>query len=490
MGRGISRLLAGWVLIIVLAGWGSVGLAEDLTDIVGAWRVEEIADERNCGESFSTYHLDAIVTREGDGFTVATQRGVFSGWTENEVHHWTGPYPEDGGITTITGTNVTLSAGGLEFSGDGQWIWQSGGYSCSGPSQLWGTRIDVAEADVPLVALPDQQGGDEQEPSVGFRLIQVDSVGVGGEPVSLDVAVWYPSTDPAQADSYAFGNFQMATELARNGAVAPGPHPLILFSHGAGGSGHSTAYICEGLARAGFVVVAPDHTDAVSCVRLVGNETCRLGELLAYAGEVRNNIVAGPESGLAAFGYRPAQARDTLNAMLALNGDPGSPFHGTVDCDRVGMFGHSFGAWTTMLLAGAVEGEAWPGLDGAVSLSGPTTETTFSTEHISSLNCPIMYQAGSREWNLDRYQRLLYDPSPAPKYLIQVEGADHNTFAGGAASRTPSIEGLLSQPHRGTIAAATIDFFLAHVAGDSQALARLEAGQYPGTSQMLADPGP
>jgi len=57
--------------------------------------------------------------------------------------------------------------------------------------------------------------------------------------VGRDVAVWRPSgTAPA------------------NG------HPLILFSHGFGGCNTQSVFLMQALAKAGYLVLAPNHRDA------------------------------------------------------------------------------------------------------------------------------------------------------------------------------------------------------------------------------------
>src|SRR5687767_2202008 len=45
---------------------------------------------------------------------------------------------------------------------------------------------------------------------------------------------------------------------------APGPHPLIVFSHGAGGSGEYYRPLVAGWVRNGYVVICPTHADSIA----------------------------------------------------------------------------------------------------------------------------------------------------------------------------------------------------------------------------------
>src|SRR5687767_14481175 len=45
---------------------------------------------------------------------------------------------------------------------------------------------------------------------------------------------------------------------------APGPHPLIVFSHGAGGSGEYYRPLVAAWVRKGYVVICPTHADSIA----------------------------------------------------------------------------------------------------------------------------------------------------------------------------------------------------------------------------------
>ena len=87
---------------------------------------------------------------------------------------------------------------------------------------------------------------------VGFELAQlVDDR--SGAPFPL--LVFYPSSSPAKPQR--LGPFEL--EVAPLGEPLPGSHPLVLISHGSGGSPATHRELACHLAGAGFVVGVPEH---------------------------------------------------------------------------------------------------------------------------------------------------------------------------------------------------------------------------------------
>ncbi|MFC5437194.1 alpha/beta hydrolase family protein [Rhodanobacter umsongensis] len=80
---------------------------------------------------------------------------------------------------------------------------------------------------------------------------------------ALRITVWYPATagaaeTPLQVGPSGHPLFD-AGRAAADAPFAPGRHPVILFSHGFGGSARIMAWFGTALARAGDVVIAVDH---------------------------------------------------------------------------------------------------------------------------------------------------------------------------------------------------------------------------------------
>jgi fermentation-respiration switch protein FrsA (DUF1100 family) len=102
---------------------------------------------------------------------------------------------------------------------------------------------------------------------------------------------------------------------------APGPFPLILFSHGLTAAPADYAQILRTWAAAGFIVAAPAYPHTSRGVKDV--------EPLDVANQ-------------------PGDATSVISQMLALNSKAGDPLHARIDTTRIAAAGHSAGGITTI----------------------------------------------------------------------------------------------------------------------------------------------
>ena len=116
---------------------------------------------------------------------------------------------------------------------------------------------------------------------------------------------------------------------------SPHPRPLVVLSHGLGSDRTAYAYFAAHLASHGFGVAALEHP---------GSSAQQIQAFLQ--GKV--NQVSPPTE----FLHRPLDVQYLLDQLehLALE-DP--QFHGRFNLKQVGVMGHSFGAYTAMVLGGA-----------------------------------------------------------------------------------------------------------------------------------------
>jgi predicted dienelactone hydrolase len=135
---------------------------------------------------------------------------------------------------------------------------------------------------------------------------------------SMQAGIWYPSN--TQPLAHPLGMFTQ--EVALNGPIAGQGLPLILISHGTGGSLSSHIDTANALARAGFVVAAITH---------IGDNP----QDQSYVGN-RIDLID-----------RPRQAKVALDWLL-------SSWPGRLNLNprRVGVFGFSLGAFTSLVLIG------------------------------------------------------------------------------------------------------------------------------------------
>ena len=214
-----------------------------------------------------------------------------------------------------------------------------------------------------------------------------------------------------------------------------GPFPVIVFSHGAGGSGQTYKSLARFWATHGFVVLAPTHADSLSgrardpmleAVR----ETVNDAALDPRGWENRARDLAFVVAATAAVEARVPALKDKLDAA------------------RLGVGGHSYGAFTAQLLAGATvdipkgakaKSFADPIPKAFLLLSPPGKGQQGLTEKSwATVERPLMVVTGTLDkgvkgqdpsWRLDPYQLC-----PAGgKYAVFIEGASHLSFTGLAA---------------------------------------------------------
>lgn len=155
--------------------------------------------------------------------------------------------------------------------------------------------------------------------SVGARRISIP-VDESGRPVST--MVWYPTRSTAEPENLGENAAFFGISAIRNAAPSDGPHPLVVLSHGYGGSWRNLNWLAGELVAKGYVVAAPNHPGTTTMDRRP-EEAARIWE-------------------------RP---RDVSRVIDALSED--TSVAGDIDERRIAVVGHSLGGWTTMLLAGA-----------------------------------------------------------------------------------------------------------------------------------------
>ncbi len=153
--------------------------------------------------------------------------------------------------------------------------------------------------------------------AAGFRLIDQPS---DGDAPPLKAVLWSPCADmPAEV---RVGPFSLSA--TRDCAIPEGTYPLVVISHGFGGSAFSHRDTATALADAGFIVAAINHAgDSVLNMERAGD--------------------------LTALTQRPAEISRLLDHML------GSMAEGRfIDRGRIGIFGFSRGGYTALTLAGGI----------------------------------------------------------------------------------------------------------------------------------------
>jgi len=313
---------------------------------------------------------------------------------------------------------------------------------------------------------------------------------------SIPFNLWYPSDSEQKKFFYDFGGSvdsardKVATQLAVDGKVKNGSFPLIALSHGATGCGIGLAFYAEQFVRAGFVVVAPDYPDeVVACTSdpadyplprsrdaaLRKLKTLKFLRYLAGAGLNPQN----PEDRFKArekFGYRPKILRQAVQTLL----NEKQTWH--IDSSKIGLAGHSFGAWTSLLVGGLEQNRTFGHLVAAIAyISGPVRGYPFLPSEIAGIDKPLFFIFGSSEIEPSgqqpkrRDQSLFFDSAKKQKYLTEIINTSHFSFSTGVRHQYESIaEYLSNDPARLVTAQLLTDFFMAHLTGNATSLQALQ----------------
>ncbi len=259
--------------------------------------------------------------------------------------------------------------------------------------------------------------------------------------------------------------------------AAPG-YPLVLHSHGLGGSREGGAAWGAAWAAAGFVVVHLQHP---------GSDTAalRAAGLRSFADKSGLRQAAGPQQLLA----RVQDAKFVLDE-IARRRSAGDARWQAVRSTAVGFSGHSFGAHTTLALAG----QLYPGglsvadarIAAFVALSPSPPARGDAATAFAKITRPTLCLTGTLDDDVagtnatPQRRAAVFDALPAgAKAGLVLQDADHMTFGGDAGHRAEilpraaSTRALQAQ-HHSLMAALTADWWRAHLLGDNSAKARLQ----------------
>jgi predicted dienelactone hydrolase len=253
--------------------------------------------------------------------------------------------------------------------------------------------------------------------------------------------------------------------------TAPGPRPVVLISHGLGGSREGLAYLGRGLAESGFVAVHLQHpgTDAA----LWRGSAERNAALAAAALDV-GNALARLQDGL--FAVSEAVRRGSL---------PGDPLAGRVDAARIAVAGHSYGAWLVQHLLG----QRVPGGDrglplpdrrlrAGIALSPSPPRGLPPRLAFARVATPMLHVTGTADHGWVEGATPADREIPfrviagAPQVLLVLDGARHAAFADEAAAGPRWAD----PAYHARVAAVAVLFLRAMVEEDAVARATLAAG--------------
>jgi len=265
--------------------------------------------------------------------------------------------------------------------------------------------------------------------------------------------------------------------------------PMVIFSHGAGGSGDAFVRLSVLLAERGFVVVHPWHSDSLELARRRGEPGIDSQRDLRQLIE-RVDVVD-----------RLADIRFILSNTERIGAAVDRA--DVIDAARVGLAGHSAGAMTTQMAAGVtffpVRGSGAPtrtpirtpvdGISAFAVISGQGIGSDRgryrrTEESWKACDRPMLVITGSRdevsispETPQSRRHPFEYAPADGRKYLAFIDGATHSAFQGPSSRPRMRAQDPANAAWIGEITAAMVAALMeAWVMDDAAAQSWLQSG--------------
>ncbi len=250
------------------------------------------------------------------------------------------------------------------------------------------------------------------------------------QPRTLVTEIWYPATDEArqmpgnkysdfipggvtpEIDALITTTFKRSmaevdklfwNEAHRGAPVREGRFPLVIFSHGNGGSRHQNTFWCDYLASHGYIIVSADHTGNARWTIIDGKP------IAAAAGERLNSAKD-----------RPLDVCFLLDQMIRWDTGADARFAGRIDTEHAAIAGMSFGSFTAHWAA-----DREPRFKAVVAMSGAPPAHT-------NLTVPSLRMLGTEDRTLGVLGNALIRDNHAkhtgPSFLLEMKNGGHYSF--------------------------------------------------------------
>lgn len=227
-----------------------------------------------------------------------------------------------------------------------------------------------------------------------------------------------------------------------------GPFPLVIISHGGAGNWDANVTQAQHLASHGYVVL---------CLTHVSSDNRRIRFYMSRAGgrmrfwDALHRITTDPKAVL----ERPKDVSFAIDMAIQWN-QSARKLKGKIRTDRIAVMGHSYGAYTTLVVCGArpildyLDPPVAPGKGLGPDLSDPRISvglamspqgpggTFFGRDSYKTINRPLMCLSGSRdlqkgaageivsaESRMDAFESM----PPGGKVMLWLANADHLAFS-------------------------------------------------------------
>lgn len=245
-----------------------------------------------------------------------------------------------------------------------------------------------------------------------------------------------------------------------------GPFPVVIFSHGLGGSREGYEYLGRHWASHGYVSVHLQH---------LGSDDAVWRDAAGYKMGAMRKATLDPRNAI----NRPLDVSFAIDQLEKLNKEQ-SPLQRRLDLDRIGVAGHSFGAFTTLAVAGQVFAPgvrrgttvADPRVKAAIPMSAPVPTNKRRLDDVyANIKIPCLHMTGTKDSSpigdtTPEERRLPFDhTNGSDQFLITFADGDHMIFSG----RGRLLANDKDQQFQKLICASSTAFWDAYLRGDTQA---------------------
>ena len=205
------------------------------------------------------------------------------------------------------------------------------------------------------------------------------------------------------------------------------PAPVVLFSHGLGGSREGNPYLGEHWSARGYVVVFLQHAGSDEKVWKDVAPLQRMSKL-KQAANLQNTLLR----------FKDVSA--VIDQLERWNASSDSPLMGRMDLKHIGMSGHSFGAVTTQGVSGqrtqlGVATFTDKRIKAAIAMSPASPKGGDPKKLFGEVDIPWLLMTGTNDTALVgdatvESRQAVYPALPAGgKYELVLDGGEHEAFS-------------------------------------------------------------
>lgn len=258
----------------------------------------------------------------------------------------------------------------------------------------------------------------------------------------------------------------------RNAAPISSLLPIVLFSHGLGGSRSGSSYLGKHWAAHGYVAVFLQHP---------GSDDSVLKDQRLASRMTAMHKAASPKNLMLRLQDVPA----VIDQLELWNREADHVFNGRMDLSKIGMSGHSFGGQTTQ----GVSGQSFPligqkmtdkRISAAFVMSPSVHERGNIYQAFSGVSVPWLLMTGTNdtspfgEQTVKSRRKVFPALPPGDKFELVLHDAEHSAFTDRPL---PGESGKRNANHHRVILALSTAFWDTYLKSDENAKAWLNGAE-------------